>query len=66
MTSRFGYLPMPKPSCSAPSRAHAIAHTFSVQERSDCDTVANVSVIWWLKVSSAGTSGPSVGSDMFV
>ena len=38
-----------------------MAHTFSVHDRSLCDTVANVSVIWWWKVSSAGTSGPSVG-----
>src|SRR5262249_54965868 len=37
---------------------------FSVQERSACDTVANVSAIWWLKDSSAGTSGPIVDAAM--
>ena len=34
MTSRFGYLPSPNPSCNEPSRATAIAQTFSVQARS--------------------------------
>src|SRR5689334_12151342 len=53
---------MPNASCSEPSRAHAIAQTFSVHERSDWATVANVSVIWWWNDSSAGISGPSVGT----
>src|SRR4029077_18808287 len=58
MTPRLVYLPIPSASCSEPSRAQAMAHTFSVQERSLWATAAKVSVIWWLKVSSAGTSGP--------
>ena len=52
---------MPKASCTDPSLRAAIAHTFSVHDRSLWLTVANVSVIWWWNVSSAGTSGPRVG-----
>ena len=52
---------MPNASCTEPSLAAAMAQTFSVHDRSVCATVANVSVIWWWNVSSAGTSGPSVG-----
>jgi len=47
-----------------PSRAPAIAQTFSVQNRSLRETVANVSTIWLLNVSSAATSGLIVGSDV--
>ena len=57
-TPRFGYLPMPNASWKAPSLGAAIAQTFSVHDRSDWATVAKVWVIWWVKVSSAGTSGP--------
>ena len=60
MTPRLVYLPSPNPICSEPSRAQAMAQTFSVHDRSVWLTVANVSTIWWWKVSSAGTSGPSV------
>ena len=52
---------MPKASWTEPSLRAAIAQTFSVHDRSLWATVANVSVIWWWNVSSAGTSGPSVG-----
>ena len=38
-----------------------MAQTFSVHDRSLWRPVAKVSAIWWWKVSSAGTSGPSVG-----
>src|SRR5262245_9588665 len=54
---------MPKASWIDPSLAAAMAQTFSVQDRSDWATVAKVSVIWWWKVSSAGTRGPRVGID---
>jgi hypothetical protein len=57
-TPRLVYFPMPNASCSDPSRAAAIAQTFSVHDLSVWPTVAKVSTIWWLKVSSAGTSGP--------
>jgi hypothetical protein len=46
ITFRLVYLPSPKPSCSDPSRAAAIAHTFSVHDRSACATRACVSTIW--------------------
>ena len=58
ITPRFGYLPSPKPSEIEPSLAAAIAQIFSVQDRSDCETVANVSTIWWARSSSSGPSGP--------
>ena len=61
ITPRFGYLPSPNPSESEPSPAPAIAQIFSVQDRSDCETVANVSTIWCASSSSSGPSGPSVG-----
>ena len=44
----------PSPIFDAP----AIAQIFSVQDRSDCETVANVSTIWWASSSSSGPSGP--------
>ena len=47
MTLRLVYFPRPKPSWRLPSRAAAIAHTFSVQARSLWDTTAKVSMIWW-------------------
>ena len=45
MTLRLTYLPRPKATLSEPSRAAAMAHTFSVQARSLCATRAKVSAI---------------------
>jgi len=39
------YFPTPNPTCSEPSRAAAMAHTFSVHERSAWATLAWVSTI---------------------
>src|ERR1700691_1194579 len=58
ITLRLGYLPSPKPSCRLPSLAAAMAQIFSVHDRSLVATTAKVSVIWWHRPSSAGTSGP--------
>src|SRR4029077_16598586 len=59
ITLRLVYLPSPKPSCSDPSRAAAIAHTFSVHDGSVVPTVAKVSTTWWVNCSSAGSRGPT-------
>src|SRR5579863_10185466 len=59
MTLRFGYFPSPKPSCRLPSLAAAMAQIFSVHDRSLVPTTAKVSLIWWHRPSSAGTSGPT-------
>ncbi len=60
ITLRLVYLPSPKPSWRLPSRAAAIAQTFSVHDGSLELTDANVSGIWCEKPSSAGIRGPIV------
>src|SRR6478735_5464813 len=58
MTFRLLYRPSPNPSWRLPSRAIAMAQTFSVQARSDDPVTANVSTIWWPRPSSSGVRGP--------
>src|SRR6478752_4889437 len=66
ITLRLVYLPRPKPSWSDPSRAAAIAHTFSVHDGSVVPTVAKVSTTWWVNCSSAGSRGPTGLATMHV